>query len=66
MSLYLVKNQIVFCEARDNFMELLVKGGEPSNARKNLIAKYTLLAEAKKMAFNSPSVPLETNVTTKG
>jgi len=47
-----------FCEVRNEFMDMLVNQTEPKNSRKNIITKYTLLAEARKLALKSPARPL--------
>lgn len=43
-----------FCQVRDAFLEHLDKGTEPAEHRACMVAKYTLLAEARKKALVSP------------
>jgi predicted dehydrogenase len=43
-----------FCKVRDAFLEKLDEGIIPAGDRTNIITKYTLLAEARKMALSSP------------
>ena len=43
-----------FCKVRDAFLEKLDKGIIPAGDRTNIITKYTLLAEARKMALSAP------------
>jgi hypothetical protein len=43
-----------FCQVRDAFLERLDTGTEPAEHRACTIAKYTLLAEARKKALASP------------
>lgn len=43
-----------FCQVRDAFLEHLDAGTEPLEHRGSMIAKYTLLAEARKKALASP------------
>jgi predicted dehydrogenase len=43
-----------FCQVRDAFLEHLDTGTEPAEHRTCTIAKYTLLAEARKKALASP------------
>ena len=47
-----------FCQVRDAFLQYLDTGTLPPEARTNLISKYTLLAEARKLALASPFKPL--------
>lgn len=43
-----------FCQVRDTFLEHLDKSTEPAEHRACMVAKYTLLAEARKKALVSP------------
>jgi hypothetical protein len=47
-----------FCQVRDAYLDDLDSGDVPPEERNNLISKYTLLAEARKMALASPLKPL--------
>lgn len=47
-----------FGEARGTFLDMLATGGEPAEMRQNIVTKYTLLTEAKKLAMVSPFQPL--------
>jgi hypothetical protein len=47
-----------FGEARGAFLDMLEKGSEPSELRANILAKYRLLVEARKLALNSLFEPL--------
>jgi hypothetical protein len=47
-----------FCQVRDVFLEYLDSGAVPPEERCNLVSKYTLLAEARKMALASTFKPL--------
>jgi predicted dehydrogenase len=43
-----------FCKVRDAFLEQLDKTPAPAESRTNIITKYTILAEARKMALAKP------------
>ena len=49
-----------FCQVRDTFLRHLSGGGIPEEDRAGMAAKYTLLAEARKLALASPFEPLKT------
>jgi predicted dehydrogenase len=48
-----------FCQVRDMYLAYLVQGAYPPETKTGILAKYTLLAEARKMAMRSPFVPLD-------
>ena len=43
-----------FCQVRDDFLQHLDKGTEPAEHRACMVAKYSLLAEGRKKALDSP------------
>jgi len=47
-----------FCQVRDMYLDYLARGAYPAETRPGIVAKYTLLAEARKMAMSSPFEPL--------
>lgn len=47
-----------FCQVRDRYLEYLAQGAYPPETRAGILAKYTLLAEARKKALTSPFAPL--------
>lgn len=47
-----------FCQVRDMYLDYLDRGAYPPETRAEIVAKYTLLAEARKMAMASPFAPL--------
>jgi len=47
-----------FCQVRDMYLDYLAQGACPPETRACLASKYTLLAEARKMALASPFDPL--------
>ena len=47
-----------FCQVRDMYLDYLSKGDYPAETRAALVAKYTLLAQALKLAMASPFEPL--------
>lgn len=48
-----------FGEARSAFLDMLENGNEPPEMRANIVAKYSLLVEARKCALASPFEPLK-------
>jgi predicted dehydrogenase len=48
-----------FCQVRDMYLEYLAQGACPPETRAGLASKYTLLAEARKLALSSPFDPLK-------
>jgi predicted dehydrogenase len=47
-----------FCQVRDRYLNYLTRGDLPAGTRAGIVSKYTLLAEARKMALASPFEPL--------
>jgi hypothetical protein len=47
-----------FCQVRDMYLDYLARGAYPAETRPGIVAKYTLLAEARKMAMSSPFEPI--------
>ena len=47
-----------FCQVRNMYLDYLDRGVYPPETRAEIVAKYTLLAEARKMAMTSPFAPL--------
>jgi len=47
-----------FCQVRDRYLDYLARGDRPPGTRASIVSKYTLLAEARKMALASPFEPL--------
>lgn len=47
-----------FCQVRDTYLDYLDRGAVLPAERAGLVAKYTLLAEARKMALAAPFEPL--------
>jgi len=47
-----------FCQVRDEFLDYLARGESPPETNACIVAKYTLLAEARKLALESPQKPL--------
>ncbi len=47
-----------FCQVRDRYLNYLARGDHPPGTRAGIVSKYTLLAEARKMALASPFEPL--------
>ena len=47
-----------FCQVRDEFLDYLARGESPPETSACIVAKYTLLAEARKLALASPFEPL--------
>jgi len=43
-----------FCKVRDQFIDNLDRGSFPPENRPNLLARYTLIAQAREMALSSP------------
>ncbi len=48
-----------FCQVRDTYLDYLNQASVPPETRACIVSKYTLLAEARKLALNSPFLPLE-------
>ena len=48
-----------FCQVRDMYLDYLNRGAYPPETRPEMVTKYTLLAEARRMAMTSPFTPLE-------
>ena len=47
-----------FCQVRDMYLDYLSKGAYPAETRASLVSKYTLLAQALKLAMASPTEAL--------
>lgn len=48
-----------FCQVRDMYLDYLARREYPRETRAAIVAKYTLLAEARKMALASPFAPFK-------
>jgi hypothetical protein len=48
-----------FCQVRDMFLDCVDQRRYPSEARACIVSKYTLLAQARKLALASPFEPLQ-------
>jgi predicted dehydrogenase len=48
-----------FCQVRDAFLKYVDAGSLPPESRACIVSKYTLLAEARKLAYTSPFQPME-------
>ncbi|KPJ76233.1 MAG: hypothetical protein AMJ54_12350 [Deltaproteobacteria bacterium SG8_13] len=49
-----------FCQVRDMYLDCLDRHLYPPHERSGIVSKYTLLAQARKLALASPYEPLET------
>ena len=47
-----------FCQVRDTYLDYLAKGSYPAENPACIVSKYTLLAEAGKLALTSPFEPI--------
>ena len=47
-----------FCQVRNRYLNYLVKGFYPPENPACIVSKYTLLAEARKLALTSPFEPI--------
>ena len=48
-----------FCQVRDTFLGYLAAGACPPETGACNVSRYTLLAEARRLALRSPFAPLE-------